>query len=405
MTDTDVQGLQLILIAAAAIVSALVAFLWWKVRPDIVLVGGHNSQQEQPKKAAQVFKRTAVPHHLAQGATSQEAPKLRLAPLEAVVSQLIQSAPHIGIIGKTGDGKTTTGEAIIRLLHGEAFVVDPKWWRGKWGGLAAVGIDDDAGYSQIATGLRAVFAEFNRRRIYKRDNPNATFTDLWLIWDEINDTMEEIADAGVPLRRLLRVGREYNVHVLFFPQSDRVGALGLDGHGDAVDNVLWVYLGADARKVVNRLVADKKMDTANAQYILGLARPCVVAHRGQHYAVDVSNAVALAQGHLTTMSSWELPGPGSEDQKNENLALGPADLPIGNPSKKWPELREAAIQHWIREGLSDTAIAVKIDMRKEDARLLAKSIRATLEQDEQKKVLQKLVTELPVETSDQPLAA
>ncbi len=405
MTDTDVQGLQLILIGAAAVVSVLVAFLWWKVRPNIVLVGGHNSQQEQPKNAAHVLKRTENSNHVAKSAPIQESPKLRLAPLEAVVSQLIQLAPHIGIIGKTGDGKTTTGEAIIRLLHGEAFVVDPKWWRGKWGGLAAVGIDDDAGYGQIAIGLRTVFAEFNRRRIYKRDNPEATFTDLWLIWDEINDTMEEIPDAGVPLRRLLRVGREYNVHVLFFPQSDRVGALGLDGHGDAVDNVLWVYLGADARKIVNRLVADKKMDTPNAQYVLGLARPCVVAHGGQHYAVDLSNAPKLAEGPLTMLGSWQVPGPRSEEEKKNNLALGPADLPAENKSVKWPELREAAIQLWITQGLSDTAIAVKVDMRKEDARALVKSIRATMDLDAQQKVLQKLVTEPPAKTSDQSLAA
>jgi hypothetical protein len=322
---------------------------------------------------------------------------IKLAPLEEVVRQLLQKAPHIGVIGKTGDGKTTTGEAIIRLLQGEAFVADPKWWRGKWGGLAAAGIDDDAGYGQIATGLKDVFSEFNRRRIHKRDNPEATFTDLWLIWDEINDTMEEVPDAGIPLRRLLRVGREYNVHVLFFPQSDRVGALGLEGHGDAVDNVLWVYLGADARKVVNRVARDKKIDAATEQQLLALPRPAVVGHGGQFYAVDLTNAVPLSQGPLTLLTSWTVPVPSSDGEKIPDSTLGTPELPAAKPSPKLPELREAAVRYWIAQGLKDTPIAMKLDMRKADALEYVRELRAKLVQEEQQNVLQELI--------EQPLAA
>ncbi len=389
MNDETLQNLYWVALIAVLILGPIA---WWLWRRSMQMYA-YNAPETKPVTPTAVAFRHSHSASSDSAMIAEPSVTIQLAPLEAVVKQLIQVAPHIGIIGKTGDGKTTTGEAIIRLLHGEAFVVDPKWWRGKWGGLAAAGIDDDAGYGQIAIGLRTVFAEFNRRRIYKRDNPEATFTDLWLIWDEINDTMEELPDAGVPLRRLLRVGREYNVHVLFFPQSDRVGALGLDGHGDAVDNVLWIYLGADARKVVNRLVSDKKLDSVTAKSILGLSRPCVVAHGGQHYAVDVSRAVSLAQGPLTLLGSWNVPVPSSAMEKTAESTLGTAELPAVRQSPKLPELREAAVRYWIAQGLKDTPIAMKLDMRKIDALDYVREMRVKLAQEEQQNVLQELITQ------------
>jgi hypothetical protein len=389
------EQLYWIALIALVILGPIGFLLWRRTTRQLMLADGMPTTADRTPAAEQP---ALAQEFQTQQPTAGGARKaIKLAPLEEVVRQLLQKAPHIGVIGKTGDGKTTTGEAIIRLLQGEAFVADPKWWRGKWGGLAAAGIDDDAGYGQIATGLKDVFSEFNRRRIYKRDNPEATFTDLWLIWDEINDTMEEVPDAGIPLRRLLRVGREYNVHVLFFPQSDRVGALGLEGHGDAVDNVLWVYLGADARKVVNRLARDKKIDAATEQQLLALPRPAVVGHGGQFYAVDLTNAVPLSQGPLTTLASWTVPVPSSEGEKIAESTLGTPELPAAKPSPKLPELREAAVRYWIAQGLKDTPIAMKLDMRKADALEYVRELRAKLVQEEQQNVLQELI--------EQPLAA
>lgn len=376
-----------------AIITALILgpTAWWLYRRTMSQMSPAAGPAEHPPYEQE----PVVQHFRSTPAASSPSGPVKLAPIELVVKQLLQATPHIGIIGDTGAGKTTTGEAIIRLLTGEAFVADPKWWRGKWGGLPAAGLDDNAGYGQIDAGLRAVFAEFNRRRIHKRDNPDAVFPDLWLIWDEINDTMEELPDAGVPLRRLLRVGREYNVHVLFFPQSDRVGALGLEGHGDAVKNVLWMYLGNDARDIVKRLIKNGKISAAYGQQIIELERPAVVGHAGEFYAVGLSAAPALAKQPLTGLRGWKLPTPNSDVEKTDDSTLGVPELATENPSKKWPELREAAIRYWILQGLNDSEISLKVDKRREDARLMAKEIRAQMKKEAEEKALQEQLISEP----------
>lgn len=295
------------------------------------------------------------------------------------LGQRLQTAAHIAVIGDTGSGKTTIGEALIRLLSGDGCVVDPKWHVGKWGGLPSVGIDDDAGYTHIEQGLKAVFKEFLARRVYKRDHPDVLFTHLWLVWDEINDTMEEVKGAGLWLRRLLRVAREYNVHCLFFPQSDRVQALGLEGHGDAKKNVLWIYLGDDARTIVKTFVKQKQMSPDAAMALLQRDRLALVDDKGQYSVIDTTGILSLIDRVSVRLTGWQFPVPSSDDDQQMVVpSVGTAGTPSLGTEQELAELRTAAIRYWIAQGLKDTPIVEKLNMRRADGFALVKQVRASV---------------------------
>jgi hypothetical protein len=58
-------------------------------------------------------------------------------------------AHHLLIIGNTDSGKTTLVRALLPGKRGALLVIDPKNRPGKWGQIQAIGLDDDAEYTQI----------------------------------------------------------------------------------------------------------------------------------------------------------------------------------------------------------------------------------------------------------------
>ena len=277
------------------------------------------------------------------------------------LASLVQTTPHIAVLGDTGSGKTWMAEALVRLLDGKVAILDPKWRAGKWGNLHAIPIDDEGAYSLISAALRTLWGEFRSRIVAQKQDSKARHEPLWIVWDEINDLMEEDKQAGTYLRRWLRLGREYNVHVMFFPQSDRVEALGLSGHGDARKNVLWIYLGDDARAVVNRLSRDKAVSGEYAAAFCRQAFPALVEFRGEWIAVDRSAVPEILTWPVAPDRAWfsgsefqssEVPVRSERENNPQNLEL--LELPPIEPSS---DDERTAIVAMLQAGLTKTKTA------------------------------------------------
>ena len=265
---------------------------------------------------------------VAQPAPLPSSPPANIAPPQLVsmqaVAKLLAKVPHAAIIGDTGAGKTTFGLAFLRLLaeqlgaagqQARIPILDIKASPGKWG-LPAVGCDSEGGYGRIAATLDQLWLVEWRERVLAVSQGRPAGPPLYVVWDEINDSMEEtkekgatLKDAGKRLRRWLRLGREYGVHLIIFPQSDRVGALGLDGHGDAKKNILWIYLGNDARAMIRKLVDEQTISAAAGAALLQLERPALLDYQGKWYPIDVTPALAIAARPIDPAFGWSLPAP------------------------------------------------------------------------------------------------
>lgn len=222
------------------------------------------------------------------------------------LARIFQKTPHMAVLGKTNAGKTTMAEAMIRMMDGELAIIDPKWKKmtpPKWGGLPAAAIDDDASYTTINTMLDQLWVVF-RNRIVTSKMQDVTFDPLLIVWDEINDVIEELPEQAKRLRRFARLAREYNVKLMIFPQSDRVKALGLEGHGDARENFLWLYLGDDARAEAKKLVNNKQMSQEDYDNFITSEWPAIMEHTGEWFIVDRSTVLEVNQYPVSPRRAW-----------------------------------------------------------------------------------------------------
>lgn len=307
-----VYALIIVLLFFGTLVSAIAWVLWsWPTKAT----GG-----ERPKEAVDTQSQRKAP------STTKESPEIQSQ--SRIVSigwdrfvGIIDRAFHVAIIGETGSGKTTMAEAVMRSIDGRLFVLDPNHEPGKWGGIDAVTTDDEDGYGPLDDGARAVFAEMRDRVIRKRRGEPAS-ERLNVFWDEVNDHMEESKDAGVILRRLVKRGRSYAMKVFIFPQSKRVASLGLEGHGDTVMNLAWVYLGDQARGVLAGLLRNRIIDQGGYDWLVSEQYLAVVEYAGVWYSVDVSSLPRLAQGPSLADRQWVPPVRESpETQSHSGITL------------------------------------------------------------------------------------
>lgn len=204
-----------------------------------------------------------------------------------------RQAPHTMIIGPSGSGKSVMAQAIAANLSGKLLVIDPVWRPGNWGGLPAVTVTEDGGYDQIDKALQWVLDEMKRRGAQLQKGVR-DFEPITIIWDEVPDTVAELPNAGVVVRRLGQRGRHSNIRLVGIGQSDRVGAWGIEGYGDVPENFAHIYLGDKA--------ADKIPSLA------GQERPGVLEWKGKTYPIDLSAVMEMAQKPIPDDHALSPPG-------------------------------------------------------------------------------------------------
>jgi hypothetical protein len=182
-------------------------------------------------------------------------------------------AHHVLIIGNTDSGKTTLVRALLTGKRGAILAIDPKNRPGKWSGIAAIGLDDDAEYTRIDQAIQLVLAELRQRQ--KALNHGSTdFTPLTVVVDEAPDVADECPAFPTLFKRVGSVGRELHISLIVLSQRSTVRPLGIEGDGQARDNFTKILMGSFARRSVPALAGQRYcavLDNDSEQHILDVS--------------------------------------------------------------------------------------------------------------------------------------
>lgn len=238
---------------------------------------------------------------------------------------LANRAFNIRVIGETGSGKSTIAQALMGSLDGKLIVLDPVWTPGSWGGLPAITVSPDGDYAPIAQAVDDILEEMKQRTALLQQGEQH-FERLTIVADEVPDTVSEVPQLGMMIRRLGQRGRHVNLHVLGIAQSDRVAAWGLEGYGDAIQNFATLYVGNKALEKIPDLA--------------GQERPAVLEWRGKLYPLDMTAVMDLAQRPIDPERIFPL------NALEKHLSLGVWEFlgccDEGQELSLWSEVRLAA---------------------------------------------------------------
>lgn len=162
------------------------------------------------------------------------APKPKL--LDALVTDVI----HLMLVGGSGAGKTTVTRALARKLVGlghRVLVGDPKVMgptSDKWPGCEVFGDLDE-----FVVELRAVKAELDRRVIAGKQG-YGNFPHVWVVLDEYWRVWPQHGGIRAIIEEILRLAREYNIHLVLGSQDNQAASMGLEGKTKLMNNFTWV---------------------------------------------------------------------------------------------------------------------------------------------------------------------
>lgn len=170
---------------------------------------------------------------------------------------ILDEGTGIAILGNSGSGKSSVARYLVGLMGAgtQVIVLDPHN-DDCWGDLPVVWQID-----QIERQLRLLMEELQDRKAHRRREPKvAVICDEWpAVRLEIKRTADEY---------ILRAGsefRKFGMLNLFCSQSGNVGALGLEGRGDFLENYTLIRLNKIALKYARNLPDQRILKTLKQQ--------------------------------------------------------------------------------------------------------------------------------------------
>jgi hypothetical protein len=212
------------------------------------------------------------PANTAAPATAAAPPADTVVPWKTWRVQAVK-AHHLLIIGNTDSGKTTLVRALLPGKRGALLVIDPKNRPGKWGQIQAIGLDDDAEYTQIEQALQQVLREL-RQRQRALNHGETDFQPLTVVVDEAPDVADECSTFPLLFKRVGSVGRELQISLIVLSQRSTVRALGIEGDGQSRDNFTKILMGKFARQAAPSLAGQRYcavLDAEGDQHVLDVA--------------------------------------------------------------------------------------------------------------------------------------
>jgi hypothetical protein len=284
-------------------------------------------------------------------------------------------AHHLLVIGSTGSGKTTLVRALLVGKRGAVLILDPKTRPGKWGGIEAIGLDDQAEYSHIEQALQRVLHELRQRQRALNEGHD-DFTPLTVVVDEAPDVASECLAFPPVFKRVGSLGRELHISLIVLSQRRSVKALDISGDGEARDNFTKILMGGFARRVVPALEGQQHcavLDVEGEQRVLETWPLPAYAKLPIKAGVVSGVAMGDTRGHTGahTPHTGYVPGM-SDDTGDMPRQNGTHDDDTGYvPGMHTPDdtgddtpqngdVSDDQIRAWDREGLSRSQIRARL---------------------------------------------
>ena len=227
----------------------------------------------------------------------------------------LDALPHLLVAGRTGDGKTTLGNALLgRCINAgdEIAVIDPKWQPGKWRGCAPLAGSLD--YDQLYDALEAIGAELDARyQEFNQGRPGETFPRLRVVIDEVPTIILGAIVGGKIINKrrfqqwlmfatkLGSIAREVNVHVWLFSQSPLIKDLYFSS--SMRDNFNRIALASQVRDLLSE-ESNKATKEALINLTRGKAFTAAMEYRSTYYVLDTSSVPQIAQERVTQPHVW-----------------------------------------------------------------------------------------------------
>jgi hypothetical protein len=180
-------------------------------------------------------------------------------------------SPHFGIVGATGDGKSTLTKLLTCLMGGYKIAIDPHQAANTWHPLHAVGANGN--YQEIESWMIALM-ELTKYRYSVRTADTDVFEPIVVLLDEFPAILNSCKISKEFLRMMLFESRKVQIRLLLMTQSDTVEALGIKGMGQMRDCLQYVRLGKSAITFAKR-----EGDEELLKKVRSSSRPCMVGDR------------------------------------------------------------------------------------------------------------------------------
>jgi hypothetical protein len=307
---------------------------------------------------------------------ADDAPQAQAAPALAVVPwrqwrvQAVR-AHHLLVIGSTGSGKTTLVRALLTGKRGAVLILDPKNRPGKWGGIEAIGLDDDAEYTYIERALQHVLLVL-RQRQRALNNGADDFTPLAVVVDEAPDVADECPTFPPVFKRVGSLGRELQISLIVLSQRSTVRPLGIVGDGQARDNFTKILMGTFARRTVPALEGQRHCAVLDDEGELRVLETWPLpSYAKLPIKAGVVSGVAMGDTGGHTAHTGDVPGidddTGGMPYQNGTRAGHTGDVPgmhthpdTGDDTPQDGDVSDDQIRAWAREGLSRGQIRARL---------------------------------------------
>ena len=227
----------------------------------------------------------------------------------------LDTQPHLLVAGRTGDGKTTLGNALLgRCISAgdEIAVIDPKWQPGKWRGCDPLAGSLD--YGELYDALETIGAELDARyQEFNAGRPGETFPRLRVVIDEVPTIILGAIVGGKIINKrrfqqwltfatkLGSIAREVNVNVWLFSQSPLIKDLYFSSA--MRENFTRIALASQVRD----LLAEES-NKATKEALISLTRgqrfTAAMEYRSEYYVLDMADVPRIAQERVSAPRVW-----------------------------------------------------------------------------------------------------
>ena len=227
----------------------------------------------------------------------------------------LDALPHLLIAGRTGDGKTTLGNALLgRCINAgdEIAVIDPKYQPGKWRGCTPLAGSLD--YDDLYNALEVIGAELDARyQEFNQGRPGETFPRLRVVIDEVPTIILGAIVGGKIINKrrfqqwltfatkLGSIAREVNVNVWLFSQSPLIKDLYFSS--SMRDNFNRIALASQVRDLLSE-ESNRATKEALINLTRGKAFTAAMEYRSTYYVLDTSTVPQIAQERVSAPHIW-----------------------------------------------------------------------------------------------------